>query len=219
MAVGLEFHSLYFLIGIFQRNCMSKLLKCVKLTALLLFLITAVAYGGEINISGKYQGSNLYVQNPFASDRISYCTEQVFVNNELALINPEASAFEIDLSHLSLGAPISIRIVHKDGCTPMVVNPHAIASNDGFRFLTFIVEPETLKWITTNETASCHFYIERLEEDGWIEVADIPAKGRQTNNFYKLPADHIEGVNTYRIRFVQPEGDAVYSNEASLDYP
>lgn len=193
----------------------------MKLTILLLFLVgaVAVAYGGEINISGKYQGNNLYVQNPFASDRISYCTEQVYVNNELALINPNASAFEIDLSYLSLGAPISIRIVHKDGCTPMVVNPQAIASNDGFRFLTFIIEPETLKWITTNETTSCHFYIERLEEDRWVEVADIPAKGRLANNFYKLSATHIEGINTYRIRFVQPEGDVVYSAEVSLEYP
>lgn len=191
----------------------------MKLTILLLFLITAVAHGGEINITGKYQGDNLYIQNPFAADRISYCTEQVFVNNDLILAHPAVSAFEIDLSYLPVGAPISIRIVHKDDCAPMVVNPQAIVSEDGFRFLTFIIESETLKWITTNEAVSCHFYIERLEEDSWVEVADIPAKGRQTNNFYKLPTTHFEGVNTYRIKFVQPEGGAIYSSESSYEYP
>lgn len=191
----------------------------MKLIIPLLFLVTTVAHGGEISITGKYQGNNLYVQNPFATDRSSYCTERVFVNDKLVLTNPVVSAFEIDLSHLPLGTPISIRIFHKDGCVPMIVNPQAIATDDGFRFLTFIVEGENLKWITTNESGSCHFYIERLEEDSWVEVADIPAKGQPANNFYKLPALHLEGFNTYRIRFVQPEGEVVYSSETTYQYP
>ncbi len=191
----------------------------MKLTILLLLLITAVAHGGEINISGKYQGKNLYVQNPFASDRVTYCADRVFVNNELILSGPAVSAFEIDLSYLPLDTPITIKIVHKDGCSPLIVNPQAIAANDEFRFITFIIEPGILKWITTNETTSCHFYIERLEENSWIEVADIPAKGAPTNNFYKLPAVHMDGINTYRIRFVQPEGEVFYSSEASYEHP
>lgn len=191
----------------------------MKLLIPLLLLITAVAHGGEINISGKYQGKNLYVQNPFASDITAYCTDRVFVNNELILSDLSVSAYEIDLSYLPLDTPIAIRIVHKDGCSPFIVNPQVIAANDGFRFLTFVIESEILKWITTNEPGACHFYIERLEENRWIEVADIPAKGRQANNFYKLPAAHIEGVNTYRIRFVQPEGEIFYSSEASYKHP
>lgn len=191
----------------------------MKLIIPLLLLITSVAHGGEINISGKYQGKNLYVQNPFASDRIAYCTEDIFVNNKLILSKPAASAFEIDLSYLPLNAPLTIRITHKDDCSPVIVNPQVVEVDDGFRFLAFLIEPEVLKWITTNETSSCHFYVERLEENEWVEIADIPAKGKQTNNFYKLSAAHIEGVNTYRIKLVEPEGEVFYSSEASYESP
>lgn len=189
------------------------------LSFLYLFIIAQFAYGGEIVISGKYQGNNIYIQNPFAANKTEYCTESVFVNNKLILDRPTVSAFEIDLSYLPLNTPVVIKITFKEDCSPQVVNPQVIEVDDAFKFLTLIADAKTVKWITENEPASSHYFIERLEKGEWIEIADIPAKGRQINNFYILPVSLLEGDNIYRIKLVQPEGVALYSDEIQLHNP
>lgn len=204
-----------FKIRFFLRNCKSLNAICLKLILSFLYLsfIAYFAHGGEITVSGKYQGQNVYVQNPFTVDKNKYCTEGVYVNSKLILDNPTVSAFEIDLSYLPLNTPVVIKIVFKENCSPQVVNPQVIEVNDAFRFLASWIEAATINWITENEPASSHYFIERLEEQEWVEVAETPAKGEPINNFYKLTVPLTENVNIYRIKLIQPEGIELYSEE------
>lgn len=158
-------------------------------------------------------GKNLYVQNPFAEGNLSFCTEAVYVNGRLVLENPITSAFEIHLEFLPLGSPLEIKIVHKPGCAPEIVNIQEIDNDNQFRFLTLDIDEDVVKWITEKETASGTYVIERLEGEEWVEVAQIAAQGKDANNFYKLPAIHSQGINTYRIKLTQPEGLTLYSRE------
>ncbi|MFN0048293.1 MAG: hypothetical protein ACKVOU_04135, partial [Cytophagales bacterium] len=65
-------------------------------------------------LSGNYQGKNLYVQNPFTSNMKDFCTDEVYLNDIKIMDNIKSSAFEIDLSKLTLNDVVNIKIAHKD---------------------------------------------------------------------------------------------------------
>lgn len=178
--------------------------------------VYGISQAEELIISGTYMGKNLYVQNPFSEDQLSFCTQSVYVNDRLVLENPVSSAFEVDLSFLPLNTPLEIRLVHKPGCAPQVVNVHVINYDSRFKFLTLNVDEETVKWITEHESNSGTYFIERLEDGEWIEVGDVGTQGKDANNFYKLTTLHKPGPNTYRIKLMQPEGLTIYSREVSF---
>ncbi len=174
-------------------------------------------YGAEISLSGTYQGKNLFVQNPFSTDTEEYCTNEVYVNGKLTLNQPKASAFEIDLSALSLNSQVEIRIVYKDHCGPKIINPQALKLDSGFKFLVCQATDSELKWITEMEPVSGIYTVERLHDGSWDSVAEIGSKNSEVNNFYKLPATHKNGLNIYRIKFTQAEGISLYSKEIEFN--
>lgn len=193
----------------------------IKISILILcslLSIFGISKAEELIISGTYMGKNLYVQNPFSEDKLSFCTQYVYVNEKLVIENPVSSAFEVDLSFLPLNTPLEIRLVHKPGCAPQVVNVHVINYDSRFKFLTLIVDEETVKWITEHESKSGTYFIERFENDEWIEVGNVGTQGKDANNFYKLTTDHKPGANTYRIKLMQPEGLTIYSREVAFQH-
>lgn len=83
-----------------------------------------VTCSGSLVIEGKFQGKNIYVQNPIGEN--DYCVCQIIVND--SLFGPEtynSSAFEINLIEmkLKLGANVKIQMTHYGDCKPKVLNP------------------------------------------------------------------------------------------------
>ena len=174
-------------------------------------------FAAEISLSGTYQGKNIFVQNPYLLASEEYCTNEVYLNGKLVLQEPQASAFEIDLSAFSLNTQVEIRIVYKDGCGPKIVNPQALKFETGFKFLICQATESELKWITEKESVSGIYTVERFHEDTWQPLAEVDSKNSSLNNFYKLPAKHQTGVNIYRIKFTQAEGMTLYSREIEFN--
>src|SRR5690606_15482464 len=88
-------------------------------------LVCLPSWAGVIVVEGRYQGKNLFVQNPFSEAGVGFCVFEVTVNDQIATDEINSSAFEVDLGNygLKLGDAITVKIKHKDGCTPVVLNP------------------------------------------------------------------------------------------------
>jgi capsular polysaccharide biosynthesis protein len=55
-----------------------------------------------ILLEGTYQGKNVYVQNPFASNGVGFCVYEVRVNDQITTDEIGSSAFEVDLRNFQL---------------------------------------------------------------------------------------------------------------------
>lgn len=84
-----------------------------------------VILNNPIILEGTYQGKNLYIQNPLTED--CFCTRYVTVNGVTLLDSNDVqkTAFEIDLTSLSLdtGSVVKIEIFHHSDCRPKVLYP------------------------------------------------------------------------------------------------
>lgn len=192
-------------------------MKSIVLTVLIVFTTLFPNLAAEISLRGTYLGKNIYVQNPLSGNGDKYCTDEVYVNNQLVITAPKAGAYEIDLSFLSLNSPVEIRIVYKDGCGPQIVNPQVVSIDSDFKFLICQVNESELKWITEKESVPGIYTIEKLEGQNWNPIAEVNSKGSSINNFYKFPTKHDEGINIYRIKFTQAEGITLYSKEIAYN--
>lgn len=173
--------------------------------------------GGEIVLSGTYQGKAVYVQNPFNHSQNSFCTREVFVNDRKLFEAPRISAFKIDLSHLKVNDLVVIRITFGDGCKPRVVNPHVIHSPTDFKFITAQSDNHSLSWTTAGESEGGQFIIERYDakERKWQTTTSMLARGSAETNQYAISITHEEGENRYRLRYEGSDGTAVYSVEVT----
>ncbi len=178
---------------------------------LLLIISLCSAQAGVFTISGVYQGKNLYVQNPFTGNLKDFCTEDVFVNDVKVMSNIKSSAYEIDLSHLKMNDPVDIKITHKDDCKPKVLNPQVIRVNSAFQFISFNVDAESLSWVTKGEKTNGKVFIEQFLNNSWLAVKEIPGKGSATINNYSLEEIHHSGLNKYRVKYLEKDGQVFYS--------
>ncbi len=169
------------------------------LIALGFLFSSARAQAGEIIIAGIYQGKNLFVQNPISPDNHSYCANEVYVNDQKVISNIKLSAFEIDLSFLEVNDPVTVRITHKDGCTPKIINVHVIRPSSTFHIETVEVTATHIHWTTQDETDRYLFYIENLRNGNWIVLRKVQAKG-QGQGTYSLMLQHPLGITKYRVK-------------------
>ncbi len=82
-----------------------------------------------LTIDQKYEGENIFVQNPFSTrDQGGLCITDVIINTT-SIHLPEgsinATAFEIPLNkyNINLGDSVHIKIYHQKGCLPTILNP------------------------------------------------------------------------------------------------
>ena len=162
-------------------------------------------------MTGEYQGKNIYVQNPLSPDKKNFCTTAVYLNEKLVNSHPKTSAFEIDLSGLKIGDPVFIKITHKEGCAPKIINPQVIRSKSKFRFLSVNVDAIALYWTTTGELPYGKFFIEHYTNKQWKNVATISGKGSFESNQYTFKPKHYTGENRYRIKYTQSDGRIFFS--------
>ena len=184
--------------------------------AILFTLVSFSLLAGEIVLQGIYRGKDLYIKNPYDPDQGRFCTDKVFVNDELSVETPRASAFRVDLSHLRMGAIVVVRIEFQDGCLPQVINPQVLQESRGFRFLSARATNNAVEWATEGEAGDGHFVVERETWDFdstriWEDWKEIESKGELGRNSYNTGAENFPGENKYRIRYVRPEQEPAYS--------
>jgi hypothetical protein len=177
------------------------------------FLLVSLASKAEIlTISGVYQGKNLYVQNPFAGNMRDYCTNDVYVNEEKKEYNVASSAFEIDLSFLKIGDPVTVKITHKSDCKPKILNPQVIVATSAFSISSFSIDQDKITWTTKGERPKGKIFVEQMRYNTWVIVKELNGKGNALMNSYELESSHHSGVNQYRIKYLEADGQIKYSS-------
>lgn len=179
-------------------------------TSLVLFGAIATQ-AGILTISGVYQGKNLYVQNPFAGNMRDYCANEVFVNDAKKEYNVASSAFEIDLSFLKIGDAVTVKITHKDDCKPKILNPQVLQAQSAFAITSFAVDKDKIVWVTKGEHAKGKIFVEQMRYNTWVIVKELNGKGQAITNNYEVESFHHSGVNQYRIKYLEFDGQIKYS--------
>ena len=183
-------------------------------------LISFIAsHAGVIIVEGKYQNKNIYVQNAFTQVGVGFCTFAVYVNGKLTNDEINSTAFEIDLEQMQLkyGQDVTIKIFHKDGCTPpRVLNPDALKPIPTFEVTTMKMTNEGLiTWTSKNENGSLPFIIEQFRWNKWVNVGEVQGVGTPSEHNYKFQVTALHsGENKFRLKQVgyQPK----YSAEVKI---
>jgi hypothetical protein len=183
---------------------------------LFLSIGAASAQGGVVVLEGNYQGKPLYVQNPFGPGGVGFCVTEVKVNGNITTDETNSSAFEIDLKSQKLnpGEKVEVRIFHKDGCKPKVLNPEVLKPKSTFEVVSMSADKDgTFKWSTRSETGKLAFVVEQFRWNKWVKVGEVEGKGTPSNNEYSFKVSPHSGKNQLRIRQTD------YSGQPRLSKP
>lgn len=189
-----------------------------------LFTLTALfTYSqSRLTVEGNYQGKNLYVQNPFASNNVGFCTIKVMVNGNTTSDEINSSAYEIDLSvhKLNIGDPVTIVIEHKVDCTPKVLNAEVLKPKaTGVVKEIKIDNGGKLIWKVTGENGKLPFIVEQYVWNKWITVGEVDGKGTPSENTYEFQLTLHSGENKVRVKQVDYTGKPVASQSAKFTDP
>lgn len=187
------------------------------LTALLLCLVGFSTSAAVIVLEGNYQGKNIFVQNPFSEAGVGYCVYEVTVNDLIATDEINSSAFEIDMKafELEMGQKVVIQIKHKDGCSPIVLNPEVLKPKSTFEVLSISIgSGGLLTWTTTNETGELPFIVEQKRWNKWVKTGEVMGIGTAGEHIYQFKVTPHSGENTYRIKQVDYSKKPRYSESA-----
>jgi hypothetical protein len=175
----------------------------IYLPALTFYFSSARAQGGVVVLDGTYQGKPIYVQNPFGPGGVGFCVTEVKVNGNITTDETNSSAFEIDLKaqRLSPGDKVEVKILHKDGCKPKVLNPEVLKPKSTFEVVNMSAEKDgTLRWSTRSETGKLAFVVEQFRWNKWVKVGEVEGKGTPSNNEYVFKIAPHSGKNQLRVR-------------------
>jgi hypothetical protein len=159
----------------------------------------------ELVLEGTYQGSNLYVQNPFSSSGVGFCVINVTINGQQSIDEINSSAFEIDFSSYQLrrGAPVEVKIEYKNECSPTVLNSDVIKPTSTYAITSMTITPDGLfNFSTSNESGELPFIIQQKKWNKWVKVATLRGKGESGKNDYSVKLKPHSGRNTFRIKQV-----------------
>ncbi len=132
--------------------------------------------------------------------------------------NPKLSAIALDFDRVDLYAPVTIKIIHKDSCNPIILNPDAIFFHSTFSFKEVYLTDSILYWKAVGDKSGASYYIERYDGGIWKEVANFESKGVYAGTSYEYIPNLEEGPNKYRIKYVFPDEKYLYSREIDYHY-
>lgn len=182
----------------------------------LLLVITLLIFSlhlnaGSITVTGVYHGKNLIVQNPFTETMKEFCTSEVFVNEVKILTEVQSSAFEINLSHLKINDPVTVKIIHKENCQPKILNSQVIEVHNPFSFHSLTVSLDQIYWYTKGEKVKGRYLVEHYSHNSWVPVDEVPVFHSSSLSKYESRIFHHSGLNKYRIKYIAPDGKAFLS--------
>jgi len=186
--------------------------------ALLLSGITVFAQ--EIRLDGIYNGNNLYINNP--NSGTLFCVSEIWVNGKKTRDEINSNSFEIDFSQLSIeiGSNVHIRIFHKNGCKPQIINPDAIQEKFDFSFLnTKVNRKGMLCWEIKGNPGYGSFVIEQYRWKKWVKSSELTIKDSVSANTYAAEIYPNTSQNTFRIRFKSENGNEIVSKEIKYTLP
>ncbi len=178
---------------------------------LMFFLPVSVLANERIILKGVYQGSDIYVQNPFSGQGVSFCVFEVRVNGEITSDEVNSSAFVIDLAVMgvSIGEEIEVVISHKKGCEPRVLNPEVLNPRSTYEIETISVSDNgILKWTTIGESGELPFYVEQFKWNKWVKAGEVMGAGTPDANEYEFQLEPHSGMNSVRVRQTDYRGES-----------
>ena len=183
--------------------------------ALLTLINVYALQAAEITVEGNFMGKNIFVTNPYASsNNVGFCVEQVTVNGKVTTDEIQQSSFEIDLISLQLvvGQKVVIKIKHREGCKPKIVNPEDLKPR-----ATFEIVPGTMKvtkeglfmWTAKGETGKLDYTVEQYRWNKWVSVGKVEGRGTADQHNYSIKYDAFSGENKIRVRQYDVTGGKV----------
>jgi hypothetical protein len=200
----------------------SLMLKYRPLLVLLAVVASLGAQAGTIVLDGNYQGKNIFVQNPFSEAGVGFCVYQVTVNEKVSTDELNSSAFEIDLTNFNLkvGDKVTIKIMHKDGCTPKVLNPEVLRPKSTFDIVKQSVSADSVyTWTTNNETGEIPFIVQEKRWNKWIRIGEVPGYGTPGEHTYSFKVVPHSGENIYRVKQNDPSKRSRFSESVAFTDP
>jgi len=170
---------------------------------LLLAALSMPATAGVIVLEGNYQGKNLFIQNPFSEAGVGFCVFEVTVNDQIATDEINSSAFEVDMNNfgLKLSDKVVVKVKHKDGCTPVVLNPEVLKPKSTFDIVKqSIASDGTFSWTATNETGELPFIVEQKRWNKWVKVGEVLGDGKPGEHTYTFKVTPHSGENIFRVK-------------------
>lgn len=176
---------------------------------------------GIIILEGNYQGKNLYVQNPYGNSAgVGFCVTEVLVNGNITTDETNSSAFEIDMKphKLNIGDKVEIKIKHKEGCKPKVLNPEVLKPKSTFEVIAMTADKDgTIKWTTKSETGKLSFAVEQFRWNKWVKVGEVEGNGTPVSNDYTFKIAPHSGKNQVRVRQTDYTGQPRLSKAVDLN--
>lgn len=187
------------------------------------FLLAAAlsmpATAGVIVLEGNYQGKNLFIQNPFSEAGVGFCVFEVTVNDQIATDEINSSAFEVDMGNfgLNISDKVVVKIKHKDGCSPVVLNPEVLKPKSTFDIVKQSIGTDgTYTWTTANETGELPYIVEQKRWNKWVKVGEVMGTGKPGEHTYTFKVTPHSGENTFRVKQVDLTKRARFSE--SVEY-
>lgn len=187
-----------------------------------LLLCTSPALWGQkaIELGGLYQGENLLVVNEPSADGVGFCCYEVRVNGMLTADAVNSHAFEIDLSSLGLplGKGVSIRLKHRSGCAPRILNPEVIQPTPGFQLVDFeAASSGEVSWTTIDEHGRMPFVLQQFKWGKWVDVVRLDGRGGPKEQTYSTIVQPVRGENLLRLTHLAPDGTLAVKGEARFE--
>jgi hypothetical protein len=187
--------------------------------ALLCSGITPSLAQQSIEIAGLYQGENLLVVNEPTADGVGFCCYEARVNGMLTSDEVNSHAFEIDLSALGipLGKGVAVRLKHRSGCSPRILNPEVLQPEPGFELVSFEAAPSgEVMWTTESERGRMPFVLQQYKWDKWVDVVRIDGRGGEGTQTYSTAIQPVNGENILRLTHLAPDGTLAVEGEVSF---
>ena len=175
---------------------------------ILIFFLNLGAFAA-LSIEGRYQGKNLYVQNPMNNEGFGYCATKVLVNGDIMPGGTSVGAFEIDFSlfNIDIGEPVFIVIEHNNGCKPKILNPEVLLPRSTYNIVKMNISNEgKLEFRTKGEQGKLPFFIEQYRWNKWVVSGEVLGKGNGEENTYNFAVTPHSGENTVRIVQIDHSG-------------
>lgn len=177
---------------------------------------------GELDVlvfSGTYQGSKVFVQNPFDREGVGFSVKHVEVNGSELTGQVYSSAFEIDLTkhNLKIGDSLSIHLFYNSDLEPKVINTGSLtrsSSNFNLQLTDFKMENDSiLSWCFQEEEGASDFIIEQYRWKKWIKIGEVISTGNFEKSCYEFKVPEvISGENKFRIVQFTSENTKLTSN-------
>jgi hypothetical protein len=181
-----------------------------RLFFILLLSLPFFASFSQVVVKFRYEGKNLYWQNPFRTDITSFCVYEVRINDRVINCNLNESAFEIKLEGFKLHDSLEVKIFHHNDCSPKFLGMNNCTHRNEFGFMIFKTVKDSLYWKSKGEKGGSYF-IERFEYNTWNKKLNTVTRKDSSYQVYLRP---VSGINKYRIRYSNDKGQICYSGIA-----